>query len=202
MVRLAKIFSYLFHPLLMPTVGVILIFNTNSFINFTIPDEKKNAVYILIFLTTFLIPLMLSLLLLTKGFIQSLDMDSPKERMLPYGFTILFYLFTLYLLKQAMLPQIIFTFIIGATMAVTLAFLINMKWKISAHMIGIGGLVGALVIVALSLQIYITPFIVLSILVAGIIGVSRLILEAHTPAQIYTGFLLGVLSQIFALVIL
>ena len=195
----AKIISYVFHPLIMPVIGLSIIFNTDSYINYAVPQELKQAVIILVGASTFLIPLLISLLLLNRKIINSLEMETQKERIIPYSITIIFYVFTLYMLKQAPIPPIIFNFIIGATLSIIIAFVINIKWKISAHMIGIGGLVGALLCVSILLEIYITPFFILSLLVAGLVGSARLILKAHTPSQVYAGFAIGVICQIVVL---
>lgn len=195
----AKIFSALFHPLIMPVIGLLIIFNTDSYINYAIPIELKQAVIILVGVSTFVVPLLISLLLLNRKIINSLEMETQKERIIPYAFTIVFYVFTLYMLKQAPIPPIIFNFVIGATLSVITAFIINIKWKISAHMIGIGGLVGALMLISIILEIYITPYLILALLVAGLIGSSRLILRAHTQLQIYVGFAVGILCQIITL---
>ena len=175
----AKIISTVFHPTVMPIIGLFIIFNTDSYINYAIPAELKKAVLFLVGTSTFLIPLLISLLLLNRGLINSLEMETQKERIIPYAFTIAFYVFTLYMLNKAPMPPIIFNFIIGATLSVMLAFIINIKWKISAHMIGVGGLVGALFCVSMLLEIYITPYFVVGLLISGLIGSSRLILKAH-----------------------
>ena len=39
----------------------------------------------------------------------------------------------------------------------------------------------------------------LVMLMAGIVGYARLKLNAHTPAQVYSGFLLGVVVEIITL---
>ena len=195
----AKIISILFHPLLMPVIGLLIIFNTESYINYAVPTELKKAFIILIATTTFIIPLLISLLLLNRKLIQSLEMKTQKERVIPYAFTIIFYVFTLYMVKKAPIPPIIFNFIIGATLSVILAFVINIKWKISAHMIGIGGLVGALICISILLEIYITPYIIFTLFIAGLVGSSRLILKAHNQLQIYAGFVVGILCQVIAL---
>ncbi len=183
----------------MPVYGLLVIFNTDSYINYIIPGELKQAVLILVAVSTFVIPLLITLLLLNRKFINSLEMETQKERVIPYAFTIIFYIFTLYLLKRVPIPPIIFNFIIGATLSVILAFVINIKWKISAHMIGVGGLVGALICISFLLEIYVTPYIILSLLAAGLIGSSRLILNAHSQAQVYAGFLLGLICQVLVL---
>lgn len=195
----AKIISTIFHPLIMPVIGLLIIFNTDSYINYAIPVELKKAVVLLVGTSTFIIPLLISLLLLNRRVINSLEMETQKERVIPYAFTIIFYVFTLYMIKQAPIPPIIFNFIIGATLSVILAFIINIKWKISAHMIGIGGLIGALICISITLDIYITPYVIFALIAAGLIGSARLILKAHTPLQIYAGFVVGLICQIIAI---
>jgi len=199
MIKASKVISYLFHPLLMPIIGLCIIFNTDSYINYAVPSELKQAVLILVGTSTFIIPLLISFLLLNRKIINSLEMETQKERIIPYSFTIAFYIFTLYMLKQAPIPPIIFNFIIGATLSLIVAFVVNLKWKISAHMIGIGGLVGALLCISILLEIYITPYLVLSLLIAGLVGSARLILKAHTPSQVYVGFAVGVICQLVVL---
>jgi len=195
----AKIISYLFHPLIMPVIGLSIIFNTDSYINYAVPQELKQAVLILVGASTFLIPLLISLFLLNRKLINSLEMETQQERTIPYSTTIIFYIFTLYMLKQAPIPPIVFNFLIGATLSIIIAFVINLKWKVSAHMIGIGGIVGALLCVSIMLEIYITPFFIFFLLVAGLVGSARLVLKAHTPSQVYAGFLIGATCQIVVL---
>lgn len=195
----AKIISSIFHPLLMPVVGVLIIFNIDSYISYSIPSDLKKAVLLLIAVSTFITPLLISLLLLQRKIIKSLDMETTKERIIPYAFTIIFYVFTLFMLKRAPLHPIIFYFIIGATFSVILAFVINIKWKISAHMIGVGGLVGALIAISLSMDVYVTQYIIMALIAAGLVGTSRLILEAHTHAQLYAGFILGLVCQVLVI---
>ena len=195
----AKIISSIFHPLLMPVIGVLIIFNVDSYVSYSIPSDLKKAVLLLISVSTFITPLLISLLLLQRKVIKSLDMDTTKERIIPYAFTIIFYVFTLFMLKRAPLPPIIFYFIIGATLSVVLAFVINIKWKISAHMIGIGGLIGALIAISFKMEVYVTQYIIMALIVAGFVGTSRLILNAHTQAQLYAGFLLGLMCQVLVI---
>ncbi|MDB4534046.1 hypothetical protein N9242_04170 [Vicingaceae bacterium] len=195
----AKIISTVFHPLVMPVIGLLIIFNTESYINYAIPEELKKAILVLVLTSTFIIPLLITLLLLNRKIINSLEMETQKERIIPYAITIVFYIFTLFLLERASVPPIIYNFIIGATLSIILAFIINIRWKISAHMIGIGGLVGALFCVAFLLEIYITPYILASLIVAGLIGSSRLILKSHTASQVYAGFAVGIFCQFIIL---
>jgi len=196
---IAKIFSYVFHPLIIPTLGMMIIFNSNSYVNFAIPYDLKRAVIILVGLSTFVIPTLATLLLQNRGYIKSVEMETTKERILPYGFTIIFYFFTIYMMLKAPIPPIIFNFMIGALVSVILAFIINLRWKISAHMIGMGGLTGALIAISFLLSVNLIPFIALAILISGIVASSRLILNAHDPLQLVGGFILGIICQVFSI---
>ena len=195
----AKFFSYVFHPLIIPTLGMIIIFNSNSYVNFAIPFELKKAVVILVGLSTFVIPTLFTLFLQNRGYIKTIEMETTKERVIPYGFTVIFYFFTIYMMIKAPIPPIIFNFMIGALVSVILAFIVNLKWKISAHMIGIGGLVGALIATSFLLNVNLISYITLSIFVAGLVASSRLILNAHSPNQLIVGFLIGMICQVFSI---
>jgi len=63
-------------------------------------------------------------------------------------------------------------------------------------MVGIGGLIGSLIVVSYVLQYNSILQISVLIILAGLIATSRLYLEAHKPKQIYSGFFLGLLTQI------
>lgn len=191
----AKIISIIFNPLLMPTLGLFLLFNTDTYINYAVPFKLKQFTIILVALLTFIVPLLSVLFLRSRGVITSIEMYASKERIIPYIITILSYIFTLYLLKQTSVIPIIFSFITGATYATILAFIINIKWKISAHAIGIGGLLGAFLCVSTKLHTDVSIFIVALLVVFGLVATSRLILGAHNHAQIYAGFFLGILTQ-------
>ena len=62
-------------------------------------------------------------------------------------------------------------------------------------MIGIGGIIGFVMIMSFEYQLNFNSLLASLFIVAGLIAVARLSLNAHRPGEIYIGFLLGVLSQ-------
>jgi len=62
-------------------------------------------------------------------------------------------------------------------------------------MIGIGGLSGVLFGLGQLLQADVMAPFLICIITAGFLGTARLLLNAHTPLQIYTGFLIGFLTE-------
>ncbi len=192
----AKIISYLFHPLLLPTMGLLLIFHLDE-AGLWIPSPGIQLIILaLTFSVTFLLPLLNALFLLKIKMISSLAMETRQERKLPYLASAVFYFTESYFLMNADVPVLVKALMFGATLLVAGVLLINLFWKISAHMVGIGGLCGMMIAVSYRLQINLHLIFILLFLIAGLSGFARLKLGAHNPAQVYAGFLLGVFVQL------
>lgn len=63
-------------------------------------------------------------------------------------------------------------------------------------MLGMGGIVGTLIGLILRYQVDALNLVMTLVLVSGLVGYSRLKLNAHTPLQVYIGFVLGMLILI------
>jgi membrane-associated phospholipid phosphatase len=81
-----------------------------------------------------------------------------------------------------------------------ITLIVNLKWKISAHMIGLGGVTGAITAISQKFSIDLLFVLLLLIFISGIVGWARLYLYAHKPSQVYTGFVVGFLC-LFLLII-
>lgn len=180
----------------MPTYGVALIFFAiPSYLSIALPPKLKLYIVLIIFIGTFLMPFFASLMLLRTGYLESLTVGTRKQRHAPYLLTFVFYCLTFYLLRTLLLPKPLLMIFLGITITVLIVFLINMKWKISAHMAGIGGLLGGVCSFAFQANISF-PLPALAILfISGFLGFARIKLLSHTQAQVYTGFLLGFAVQ-------
>lgn len=199
----AKSISYFFHPLLIPTIGLWFVFHIHSYISFFITPELQPALYIIVFIATFVFPVLTVLLLRITGFIKSLEMESPEERRIPYLLTSIYYSVGYFLLTTKItLPEQLKLLLLGANISVVLTMVINIKWKISAHAIGVGGLIGALLGISTHLQVNVLNELIVAFLIAGLVGYSRLRLNAHNPAQLYVGYAVGFLSEFLLFVLL
>ncbi|HET6227129.1 MAG TPA: hypothetical protein VFF27_12670 [Bacteroidia bacterium] len=194
--KFAKFLSIIFHPLLMPTYGFVLLFSTQNYLSTFLPFQFKLIIIGLTFLFTFLFPAINAVVLLKIGRIKSLEMNDPRERLLPYGTTLLYYMALLYLLYNSHFSVIFKVIIIGAACCILTTLAVNLKWKISAHMVGAGGITGAILALLYRLESDMQLAFIIIILIAGLVGYARLKLNAHTPAQVYTGFLVGFLIQL------
>lgn len=185
----AKVISTLFNPLLIPTIGIMLLMNSGFYFS-SITVGLKFVIFVIVLLSTCITPLV-SLLLMTRNEHFSLNMDKNTDRVLPLLFAAVFYYVGYYFLGRIQIFSVYRIFIISSIFIIVLLMIISIRWKISAHMAGIGGLVG--ILIALSINYGINHSILIALLVgaAGLIGTSRLILEKHSLLQIYAGFLLG-----------
>jgi membrane-associated phospholipid phosphatase len=189
--KLARAISVIFQPLLIPTYGFIILFSLNTFFSLLINPAAKWMILGVVFLTTFLFPAVMIYFMMRLGMISSLNLRNRQERVLPFLITGIFYYLVYYMLKQLQISPIYNYFMIGTTLVVVVAMIINFFWKISIHMISLGGVLGLFLGLTFVMMIDLTPLLILIIFISGLVGYSRLQLRAHTPAQVYTGFLTG-----------
>ncbi len=198
----SQFLSIILHPLLMPSYALVFYaFNFGSIARVLTPDYFM-LLFILIFCSTFLLPLLSVFIMIRFGKIRSVYMEDQKERNWPLLQTAIVYAIAFYVLVQARrIPPVIPLFILGATGAMVVAMIVNLKWKISLHMIGIGGLCGGVTSMYIMLQEGNPLWLALLFLFAGALGSARLILQAHNSLQILAGFVAGFAME-FALLML
>lgn len=189
--KLAQFLSVILHPVLMPTYALLFIFQNNTFFVYSIPYQAKLALYLIVILNTCIFPVMVSYVLIKKGVIKSFEMEQREERMIPFISNLLLLLVAAYLIRSLRLPQVFFQLLLGAAAALSIAILVNFKWKISIHMIGIGAMIGTFFGLSTFLMVDLRFPIILSLLIAGALGTARMSLGAHRSMQIYAGFLVG-----------
>ena len=196
----AKILSVVLHPLLIPTIGLLIVLNSGSRLEF-LPSQAKRIILLIVFVSTTILPLTFVPFYVFQKIIKNVQMDNSKERLIPFLVTSVLYVFCYYLLLRLGVPDTIVNFILVGAVSVFTLFILSFFWKISAHMLGIGGLVGALISISFILNVNLEYYIVASILFSGILGYSRLTLGKHKQYQIYTGWILGLTMSIAILFI-
>lgn len=190
MKTLYKIISLVFQPLLMPTFGMMLMMNMDVFS--TLPAYWRMIAIGGTFLFTGLLPAVPILLMIRRGEIQDLFISKREERTMPYLFSFMAYFFwSLFLWRTMQFPMFIVSMGIGSALSIFIIVFINLKWKISAHMAGIGGLAGAVFGVCYRVAINPLWFLVVILSISALVAISRIGLRAHTPGQTFAGFVVG-----------
>ena len=200
--KIAKGISYLFHPLLIPTYTLLLLQNIDIFVSHPVPVTYQRLLLGIVFLTTFLFPLALTWFLYRLRLISSLFLSGREERIYPILSISVFYYITYYLLRGTHISIIFSYYMLGATLLAIMSLIINFYRKISLHMIGAGSITGLFLGLSLNFGVNFTVEVVAGIMLAGIIGYARLKSNSHDPAEIYSGFALGVVIMTLLMILL
>jgi hypothetical protein len=203
---IAKPISFVFHPLLLPSYAVLLLFLFPTYLS-NYQYEYKKIILLMIFIMTFILPTLVLMIMLNIRVINSLTLHERKERVYPYALSTMIYIGAYYISMNfsVSVPAYITNFLLTSAIIVFAVMMINFKYKISAHMAGIGGFISFfyVFIIKENLRDFLFPFEIINfntvlflsllLLFAGLIGSSRLSLGAHKGAQILLGFLTGLL---------
>lgn len=187
--------SVVFHPLLMATYSCIFLYLLTPQLYSPIPIKAIPNFIAVIFLTTFLIPVLSILFLKITRKVSNFDITNREERSLPFISIGAFYGVTTYMLYSKMrVPHSLLVMMISVTVLIILIFIISLKFKISVHSAGAWGVAG--LFSALSMK-YLNTDVALSLsliyISAGLTTSSRLFLEKHTPSESWSGIFLGFL---------
>jgi membrane-associated phospholipid phosphatase len=189
MIKFANIISVLFHPLLMMTYGVLIALSYTYLALY--PFILKLYIVGGVLLCTVLVPSAVVVLMVKSGKAGDMELSRKHERLIPYLVFMAGNMACFFFYYKLQMPAWLLSMFIGVSFALLFALCINFIWKISAHAMGIGGLLGAIMGSAYIQSINPYHLFILLILVAGIIGTARIILEKHTPMQVLCGSLLG-----------
>ena len=198
--KLTQLISILLHPMFMPLLSLHLTLLVLPSLAFTLSQNLLLIYGILVF-STMILPLVSIFWLMRKGKVSSLEMSNHKERSLPLFKTVIWMSFGYYLLQNLLFyTPILKAELLGAIIIILIAAIVSKYWKISLHLLGIGGVVG----VFIALQIMHGDFLyllLLFILLSGLLGVARIKQKAHNYAQVYAGFLVGLSVELITLLI-
>lgn len=192
MKQFLKVISFVFQPLLMPTFGIAMLLFTNLALFYT--DIWKWFALGGTFLFTAILPATPILMMMRKGQIKDLYISKREQRTFPYLFSLLAYIFwTVFMWRVLQVPFFIVAMGIGSVLSIIIITLINMKWKISAHLSGIGGLTGGVFAFCYVMAVNPVWLMILMLFISALTALSRIELKAHTPAQTLAGFTVGFL---------
>jgi hypothetical protein len=106
-------------------------------------------------------------------------------------FTALSAFFGSQLLGKLPVPGIFRVFLLAICLIMVIATLLSFKWKVSEHLLALGGFLGSLLALNFKYGMNVFWLIVVAVLVSGIVGTSRLYLEKESQTQVYAGFFIG-----------
>ena len=194
--RTAQIISDVLSPLLIPTYAYTVMMWLTPLV--ILPERTRLITMAVVALLTAVLPTAAILALKSRGRISDNAISSRNERMIPFALALGCYLGACWYLNSIHAPWWVSRFFLGAGLAVAIATVVTLKWKISAHATAIAGMTGMIIWLAFRHLLLLQPMVVItvSIMLCGIVSSSRLVLHRHTFAQVGAGFALGLLCVV------
>lgn len=190
---IARLISYVFHPLWMPLAGVLLVMTHYPEISFVrLPPRLVYFVCGAVSAFTILMPLLTLLLMKALRLADSIMLYRRQERILPMTLSLLYYLVSFVFLRNLdIIPEPVTDISLAAALVVLFALLVTLFWQISLHLLSLGALLGFLTALSFTYGVDFRGYIYLTAAVSGITAFARLELNAHTPTEVYVGFISG-----------
>ncbi len=190
------ILSYVFHPLFVPVYIIWLLLNTQAYMFAQFTPAEKAIALVRFFIIYSFFPLVTVLLAKGLGFLKSVYLKTQKERIIPYIASNLYYFWMCYVLRhQPDFPKEAVYLSMAIFIASCAGLMANIYMKVSMHAMGMGIMLGFTGMMAMSEANNYTIYFSVSLLIAGLVSTARMIVSDHTPKEIYTGLLIGVLSM-------
>ncbi len=190
----------------MATYLVLILFGFFPIAVFPLSVNSFRGFALLIFISTFVFPVLNILFFKLFGSIQSLSMPTREERVIPFVFIAILYGVITYLFYSKFrvgFTDSIFKLLVIINLLVIASALITFFYKVSVHSLGIWGLVGILIpfnrMTENAELLY--PTLAL-IVIAGLVMSARLQLQAHRPREILVGAVAGFSTSFIATIYL
>lgn len=196
-IRLARILSWVMHPLVLPLYLVLLLFSQTAFALFA--PAMKWYLSGTVVLYGMLLPALMVGLMRLRGWIPNLHLYDRRERILPLMVGAVCYLLAATTIGRIEAALFLRKFMLAAACCELFCVLVSTRWQISLHLTGMGAAVALLVVMnLLGIPRMLLPLL-WAILAAGLLASARLALGRHTPAELGAGFAGGLLLTLGAM---
>ena len=217
-IKASQILCNIFSPFLLPVVGMLALLSF-SYLSLLYWSEKI-YILIIVILFTLLLPATLTRLynkhqedkanekqqeekaIENQQAEKAIDNEKNDGKLIPSVISILCYITCYYTLATNHVPYSIGSIVLASLMIQVLCSLINIKWNVSTHTAAAGGVTGAIVAFAEIFSFNPVWWLCVALLLAGVVGSNRIITQQHTLPQVVTGFLIGMICAIIAILFL
>ncbi len=197
-IRLARITSWILNPIHIPFLAFVVLF-LFTYLNM-MPLAYKLIVLGIVYCFTILMPAITIFVYRKINKFSPYDINRNRiNRFIPYILSVTSYCFCMALMQKLSIPWYMTGIILAALVIQVVCLIVNLKWKLSEHMAGIGGVIGG--IVAFSILFGFNPlaWLCLFILIAGVLGTARITLRLNSLGEVLCGFTLGFTGALLVL---
>jgi len=200
MKKAAQIISYLFHPLLMPSLGLLIILNSGTYLALLDPAAKRAIMFVMA-LGTLVFPLMMLPVIQYRSLVIREGQASTKgEKLVPQVIILILYIITYVYFKRLPLSQLIHSYVLAVNVTFFILLILNLRWRVSIHSAALGGVTGLILALIVLFATPLQGILMLSFLASGLVGSSKLAQGDHW-AEVLSGYLLGLLIIMFTILV-
>ena len=197
LIRTARVISAIFTPFSIPFLAFLILF-LFSYLRI-MPIQYKLIVLGVVYCFTILMPTLTIFLFRKINGFSPEDLGERKRRFMPFLLTITSYVFCLVMMHRLNIPWYMTGIILAALIMMVICIVVNLKWKLSEHMAGVGAIVGGLVSFSALFGYNPVWWLCLFLLIAGVLGTARIILQHHTLGEVLVGFAVGLICSLLVL---
>lgn len=195
----AKIISYLFHPIFIPVYVLIFLIKIQPYLFAGVIGRKRTFTVIMFGLMYAFFPVVTALLLKALGFIDSIYMKTQRDRIIPYVICMIYYFWVWYVIKnQNIYPGELVQFSLAIFITSILGLMSNSYMKVSMHAMAMGNVVAFVLLLAKDGNLNSGSYVSTALFITGLVCTARLIVSDHTNKEIYTGLFIGMISMLLA----
>lgn len=190
MKKAAPVISYLFHPLVMPTLGLLIILNSGTYLSLLDPAAKRAIMFVMALGTLIFPLLMLPFLQYRQLVLKGGEANTKHEKLIPQIIILILYIITFIYFKKLPLSQVIHAYVLSVTITFFMVLVLNLRFRVSLNTAALGGLTGLIIALIFLYETDLQGFLMLAIFAGGLLGSSRIAL-GEQRGEVFWGFLLG-----------
>lgn len=190
MKKLAQVISFVFHPLLMPTLGLLLLLNSGTYLALLDPAAKRAILFVMA-LGTLFFPLMMIPILYYRKLVTNFQQSTKEERMIPQLVILILYIITFVYFVRLPVNRVIHAYVLATALTLSGVLILGIWYKICLHSAALGGIAGLIIALIFLYETPIQGVLMTAFLAGGLTASSRLATGVQRPVEVYGGYLLG-----------
>lgn len=199
--RLSRALSWLLHPFVVPLYVIVFMLLTDGFLS-RLPDSVKNYLAWVVVLYAAIVPMLSIAFMRGLGLLKNFGLHSQRSRLLPLLVGAISYLLCAITLSDVAVATVVRKFVLAAACCEVLALIVTPFWKISLHLICMGGVTAMFTLLSVAGAGQHFWALVATILLSGALASARLHLGAHNPSQVAAGYFGGFVVAMLAIIYL
>lgn len=199
--RLSRALSWLLHPFVVPLYVLGFMLLTDGFLS-RLPASIKSYLAWIVVLYAAIVPMLSIAFMRGLGLLKNFGLHSQRSRLLPLLVGAISYVLCAITLSDVAVATIIRKFVLAAACCEVLALVVTPFWKISLHLICMGGVTAVFTLLSVAGAGQHFWALVATILLSGALASARLHLGAHNPSQIAVGYFGGLVVAMLAMIYL